>query len=277
MTTTAADYRLPASLAGTILEQIMGARLPEIMEAKVKFPSESIAMALDRAPRLRSLRQTLLRRPGIIAEIKKASPSAGLLRSDFDPAGIARAYLKSGAAALSVVTEATYFQGSLEILASLRWRADLPLLRKDFIVDAYQIQEARLAGADAVLLIASLLPGASLRELRICAEDLGMDALVEVHTEAELEHALESGAGLIGVNNRDLRSFEVSLDVCRRLAPLLPRDAVAVAESGLRSPDDVRSLVQAGFRGFLIGEPLMRSSSPGKALAEFVSALGAAA
>jgi indole-3-glycerol phosphate synthase len=154
---------------------------------------------------------------------------------------------------------------------------DLPLLRKDFIVDAYQIQEARLAGADAVLLIAALLPGASLRDLRVCAEDLGMDALVEVHTESELEHALEAGARVIGVNNRDLRSFEVSLDVCRRLAPRLPRETVAVAESGLRTPEDVRSLVQAGFRGFLIGESLMRSSSPEKALAEFVSALGAAA
>jgi indole-3-glycerol phosphate synthase len=270
---TLVKYRVPDGLKGTILEQIMANRLPEIAGAKIKFPAESLQMVLDRAPRVRSLKRSLMRQPGIIAEIKKASPSAGLLRSDFDPRTIASAYVKAGASAISVVTESRFFQGGLETLAALRWCADVPLLRKDFIVDPYQVLEARHAGADAVLLIAALLEGASLKELRACVEELGMDALVEVHSEAELERALSAGATLIGVNSRDLRSFEVSLDVCVRLAALLPREAVAVAESGIRTAEDIRRLASAGYRGFLIGESLMRAPSPGAALAEFVSPL----
>jgi indole-3-glycerol phosphate synthase len=212
-----------------------------------------------------------MRRLGIIAEIKKASPSAGLLRPQLDPAAVADEYQKAGAAAISVVTEASFFQGGLEILASLRWRTDLPLLRKDFIVDPYQVLEARHAGADAVLLIAALLDRASLKELRCSVEDLGMDALVEVHTEEELERALGAGSSLIGVNSRDLKDFEVSLEVCWRLAASLPQEAVAVAESGIRTAEDVRGLAKVGYRGFLIGETLMRAPSPGAALAEFVS------
>lgn len=271
MTTTVETYRLPARLKGTMLERIMAARLPEVESTKRKYPGESIRMALVRAPQIRSLKQTLMRRPGIIAEIKKASPSAGLLRPHFEPATIADEYQKAGAAAISVVTEANFFQGGLETLAGLRWHTDLPLLRKDFIVDPYQVLEARHAGADAVLLIAALLDGASLKELRCSVEELDMDALVEVHTEEELERALGAGSTLIGVNSRDLRSFEVSLDVCRRLAACLPREAVAVAESGIRTAEDVRRLAKIGYRGFLIGEPLMRAASPGAALAEFVS------
>jgi len=231
-------------------------------------------MALDRAPRIRSLKRRLLLRPGIIAEIKQKSPSAGLLRPDLDPVRIADDYEKAGAAAISVVTEPIFFRGGIETLAGLRWHTNLPLLRKDFVVDPYQVLEARHAGADAVLLIASLLDGPSLEELRTFTEDLGMDALVEVHGEEELERAVVAGATLIGVNSRDLKSFEVSLDVCLRLAERLPGSVAAVAESGIRTAEDVRRLSKAGYRGFLIGESIMRAVSPGAALAELVSSLG---
>ncbi len=264
---------VPAEAKGTIIEQIVAARILDVESAKLKFPESSIRMALSRAPRVRSLRQALLRRPGIIAEIKKASPSAGLLRAEFNPAAIADQYHKGGAIGISVVTEPNFFHGSLETLASLRWRTDLPLLRKDFIVDAYQVLEARHAGADAVLLIASLLEPAQLRELKYCVEVLGMDALVEVHDERELEHALAAGSKLIGVNSRDLRTFDVSLDIAMRLAARLPRDAIAVAESGIRTAEDIRRLAKSGYRGFLVGEPLMRAASPAAALSELVSGL----
>jgi len=273
MTTDAAKYRLPLQLNGTMLERIVSARLPEIEAAKRKLPAESLRMAFDRMPPVRSLKRTLMRRPGVIAEIKKASPSAGLLRQDFDPVAIADAYLKAGASAISVLTEANFFGGGLETLAVLRWQADVPLLRKDFIVDPYQVFEARHAGADAVLLIAALLEGPDLRVLCGCAAELGMEALVEVHTEGELERALEAGATLIGVNSRDLRTFEISLDICARLAARMPRAAVAVAESGIRTAEDIRRLAGVGYRGFLIGESLMRAPSPGDALSGFVAAL----
>jgi indole-3-glycerol phosphate synthase len=273
MRNAAVAYRLPAALQDTVLGHIIAARIPEVEEAKRKLPEESVRAALERAPRIRSLKNLLLRRPGIIAEIKKASPSAGLLREDFDPVSIAGEYRKGGAAAISVVTEANYFYGSLETLAALRWQTDLPLLRKDFVVDPYQVLEGRLAGADAILLIAALMDNSALGELRSCIEDLGMDALVEVHTEQDLERAVEAGATLIGVNSRDLRSLEVSLDVPVRLASHIPPGTVAVAESGIRTEADIRRLVKAGFRGFLIGESLMRAASPRAALAEFVSAI----
>lgn len=273
MTSVAVKYSLPPELRGTILEQIVTARIPEIASAQNKFPAESIQLALARAPQVRSLKGSLKRRPGIIAEIKKASPSAGIIRQDFDSLRIAEEYERTGAAAISVVTEANFFQGELETLASLRWHTEVPLLRKDFIVDPYQILEARHAGADAVLLIAALLDEARLSDLRSYAEELGMDALVEVHSEEELERAVQAGSTLIGVNSRDLKSFEISLDVCRRLAAHFPREVIAVAESGLRTPADVAAMAGLGYRGFLIGETLMRAASPGEALAGFVSAL----
>lgn len=274
MTQATVHYSLPKELEGTMLESIMREKLHEIVGAKLKWPAASIRMALDRAPEIRSLRRALLRHPhGFIAEIKKASPSAGLLRQDFDPEKIAQDYEKAGAAAISVVTEAKHFQGRLETLADLRWKTALPLLRKDFVVDSHQILEARHAGADAILLIAALLDSRSLRGLRSEAEDLGMDALVEVHDERDLDRALETGASLIGVNNRDLRTFSVSLETSLRLAPRLPKDALAVSESGIRTADDVRRLADAGYRGFLIGETLMRAASPGAALMELIGAL----
>jgi indole-3-glycerol phosphate synthase len=270
---TQTRYCVPAGLKNTVLAQIVAARLPEIEAAKIKLPAASIRMALDRAPRIRSLKRVLAARPGIIAEIKKASPSAGVLRPNLDPAAVADAYMAAGASAISVVTEWNHFQGSLETLAALRWRSSVPLLRKDFLVDPYQVYEARHAGADAVLLIAALLEGPLLRELRICVEELGMDALVEVHDETETKRALEAGATLIGVNNRDLRSFEVSIEASMRLAPLLPKEVVAVAESGIRAAEDVRRLAEAGYRGFLVGAALVRAPSPAAALRELLTPL----
>jgi indole-3-glycerol phosphate synthase len=255
------EYRLPESLRGTILETIMKERTPAIV----------LESSLGNAAAVRSFRKALLSRPpAVIAEIKKASPSAGLIRKDFDFIKIAREYREAGAAALSVITEVRHFRGGLEILASLRWNNSLPLLRKDFIVDRYQVLEARHAGADAVLLITALLDTAALRDLRTEAERYGMDALVEVHNEPELERALESGATMIGVNNRDLRTFQVSLDVSINLARKIPGMVLPVAESGIRNVGDLRRLSDAGYRGFLVGEQLMRAPSPGAALKELL-------
>jgi indole-3-glycerol phosphate synthase len=269
----ASDYRAPDAIKGTILEKIMHVKVHELIGARNKFPALSMQNALGNAPEVRSFKKSLIRRsPAVIAEIKKASPSAGVIRKDFDPLAIAREYEDSGAAALSVLTEVQHFQGGLEILARLRWSAKLPLLRKDFIIDPYQVLEARHAGADAVLLIAALLELDALRNLRIESERLGMEALVEVHNEAELKKALDSGATLIGVNNRDLRTFEVSLEVSLALAPMLPKEVLGVAESGIHTADDIKRLSDAGYRAFLVGESLMRAASPGDALSKLLSA-----
>jgi len=272
MTIRTIDYRLPEQLRGTFLEKIMRARVPEIAGACAKWPSEAIRPALERAPVTRSLRRSLMRRsPAIIAELKKASPSAGLLRREFEPLKLGRELEGAGAAALSVVTEARFFQGTLETIAVLRWATQVPVLRKDFIVDSYQILEARHAGADAVLLIVALLEDAMLQRLRKEAENLGMEALVEVHSAAEVERALRSGATIIGVNNRDLRTLKTSLDISLELAAGFPREVLAVSESGIGTADDIRRLSDAGYRGFLVGEQLMRSASPAAALADLAA------
>jgi indole-3-glycerol phosphate synthase len=272
MLETASDYRLPEDLKGTILEKIMHAKAHELIGARKRLSAFCLENVLDRAPEIRPFKKILMSHaPAVIAEVKKASPSAGVIREDFDPVMIAREYENSGAAALSVITEVSHFHGGLEILARLRWNTKLPLLRKDFIVDAYQILEARHAGADAVLLIAVLLDPIMLRNLRMESERLGMDALVEVHNEGELQQALDSGATLIGVNNRDLRTFEVSLDVSLNLGRSIPKNVLAVSESGIRTREDIRRLSDAGFRGFLVGEHLMRFPSPGAALASLLS------
>jgi indole-3-glycerol phosphate synthase len=269
----ASDYRVPEAIRGTILEKIMHVRVHELIGAMEKFPAPSMQNSLEHAPEVRSFKKSLIRRsPAVIAEIKKASPSAGVIRKDFDPLAMAREYEDSGAAALSVLTEVQHFQGGLEILATLRWNLKLPLLRKDFIIDSYQVLEARHAGADAVLLIAALLDKDALKSLRSEAESLGMEALVEVHNEAELKKSLDSGATLVGVNNRDLRTFEVSLGVSVALAPMLPKEVLAVAESGIRTADDIKLLSDAGYRAFLVGESLMRAASPGDALSKLLSA-----
>ena len=206
----------------------------------------------------------------IIAEFKRRSPSKGIIREGANPIEIARAYQAGGAVAMSVLTEEDYFAGSLDDLRQVKSVVYLPVLRKDFIVDEYQVYESAAAGADAILLIVAALDDELLSRLRQLAEDeLQMDALVEVHTSDEIKRAAASGAKLIGVNNRDLRTFEVSLETSLRLAREAPAGALLISESGLKSPDDLQRLYEAGYRGFLIGETLMRAEDPEQALRSF--------
>jgi indole-3-glycerol phosphate synthase len=268
MTETKSGYRLPELLKGTILEKIVASKMKELSVVKNRLHAGSDVRAIKKFTPVVSFRRALAATsPAIIAEIKRASPSAGMIRNDFNPLEIALEYRDAGAAAISVITEKDHFHGGLEILFDVRRGVDIPLLRKDFIIDEVQIPEARAAGADAVLLIAALLDEDMLQSLRTDVEKLGMDALVEVHNEEELRKALDAGASMIGVNNRDLRTFDVSLDVSLRLGKMLPPGVTAVAESGIRTAEDIRRLSDAGFQGFLVGEHLMRTPSPGKALA----------
>jgi indole-3-glycerol phosphate synthase len=202
----------------------------------------------------------------VIAECKRRSPSKGVLRWNYDAVDVAGGYASAGAAAISVLTEPTFFDGSLEHLASVRRAVTVPLLRKDFIIDPYQIAEARAAGADAVLLIVAALDDARLRDLLAYGADLAVDALVEVHDERELERAVHAGAAMIGVNNRNLRTLEVDVDASHRLARAIPRNVLRVAESGLRTAADIRALREAGYDAFLIGERFMTTENPGRSL-----------
>ncbi len=211
------------------------------------------------------------RQPAIIAEIKKASPSKGVLAAEFNPAAIAQLYEEGGAAALSVLTDEKHFQGSLPDLESARGAVGLPVLRKDFTIDAYHVHQAAAYGADAILLIAAILTERGMRDFRELAEHYGMAALVEVHDAEELEPALASGARLIGVNNRNLHTFEVSLETSIRLAGKIPAGVVKVAESGIHSAADVRQLRGAGYQAFLVGEHLMKSGDPAGAVRALLS------
>lgn len=206
----------------------------------------------------------------IIGEIKRSSPSKGLIRADFSPVVIARDYADHGASAISVLTEERFFQGSLTYLEEIKAAVTVPLLRKDFIIDSYQVTEARSYGADAVLLIAALLDPSLLRELREMAAALSLDTLVEVHNEEELERALEAGAEIIGINNRDLRTFQVSLATTEKLAPRVPAGTLIVCESGIDGAEQIRQVERWGIRTFLIGESLMRAPSPGEKLQELL-------
>jgi indole-3-glycerol phosphate synthase len=206
------------------------------------------------------------RQPAVIAEIKKASPSKGILAVDFDPAGIARLYEQGGAAALSVLTDERHFQGSLPDLESARAGVRIPVLRKDFTIDAYHVHQAAAHGADAILLIAAILSERQMRDFRELAEHYRMAALVEVHDEEELGPAIASGTRLIGVNNRNLHTFEVSLETSLDLADKIPPDVVRVAESGIHSSADIARLRSAGYQAFLVGEHLMKSGDPAAAL-----------
>jgi len=210
-------------------------------------------------------------RPAIIAEIKKASPSGGVLMEDFDPPAIARTYQQGGAAALSVLTDEKHFKGSLQNLESARAAVNIPVLRKDFTIDSYHVHQAAAHGADAILLIAAILTERQMRDFRELAETYRMSALVEVHDQEELKPAIASGARIIGVNNRNLHTFKVDLATSLRLADKIPSTVVKVAESGIRSAEDVQRLSAAGYQAFLVGEHLMKSGDAAQALRMLLS------
>jgi len=246
-----------------VLTRICADKRAHVARAKAAVSEAALAVGLATAPPVRpfaaALEQHLAeRRYGLIAEIKKASPSAGLIREDFDPAALARAYAAGGATCLSVLTDTPYFQGCDDDLRQARRAVALPVLRKDFILDPYQVVESRVIGADCILLILAALSDAAARELTATAAELGLDVLTEVHDSAELDRALRLGGRLIGINNRNLNTLSVDLKTTEQLAPLVPPDRIVVAESGIRTPDDLDRLAAADARVFLVGETLMR-------------------
>jgi indole-3-glycerol phosphate synthase len=246
-----------------VLDRICADKRAEIGRAKAVSSEAALLAGLGQAPPLRPFAAALegqlaQGRYGLIAEIKKASPSAGLIRPDFDPAALARAYEAGGACCLSVLTDGPYFQGNDDDLAAARQAVALPALRKDFILDPYQIIESRRIGADCILLIMAALTDAEARELAAAAAELGLDVLSEVHDQPELERALRLGTRLIGINNRDLKTLAVDLATTERLAPQVPADRIVVAESGIRAARDLDRLAASGVRCFLVGETLMR-------------------
>ena len=254
-----------------ILERILAVKREEIQAAKRSRPLAAVRADAERASPPRGFAAALRAKvatgvPAVIAEVKKASPSRGVLRADFDPAAIGRAYAASGAACLSVLTDRQFFQGAPEHLAAAREAADLPALRKDFIVDPYQVNEARAIGADCILLIVAALADGPLRELEDVAHHLGMDVLIEVHDGAELDRALALKTPLVGINNRNLRTFETRLETTLDLLPAIPPDRLVVTESGILARSDVDRMLAAGVNAFLVGEALVRAPDPGAAL-----------
>jgi indole-3-glycerol phosphate synthase len=246
-----------------VLDAICAEKRAHVARVRASVPEAALLAGLAEAPPVRPFAAALERhqgegRHGLIAEIKKASPSAGLIRADFDPAALAVAYAAGGASCLSVVTDAPFFLGSNADLIAARGAAMLPVLRKDFILDPYQIVESRRIGADCVLLIMAALSDASARELAAAATELGLEVLAEVHDGSELDRALRLGVRLIGINNRNLKTLAVDLGTAERLAPAVPADHIVVAESGIRGPEDLARLAAAGIRAFLVGETLMR-------------------
>jgi indole-3-glycerol phosphate synthase len=251
-----------------ILDKIVATKWTEIERAKVERPLAELRARLVEAPAVRDFFSPLAARGAIklIAEVKKASPSKGIIRADFDPVAIARTYESHGATCLSVLTDEPYFQGSLEYLRRVREAVQIPVLRKDFILDSYQLVEARAAGADAVLLIAECLDDCNLRKLHNEALELGMTPLVEFYEPQNLDRVLAAGAALIGVNNRDLKTFEVDLGHTIRLRERVPLDCVFVGESGIHTRADVVRLQEAGVDAMLVGESLMREADIGAAV-----------
>jgi len=254
-----------------ILQRILRRKAEEVAERRARLPLDDLRARLrERAPP-RGFTDALRRRidagrPAVIAEIKKASPSRGVLRADFRPADIAVSYEAGGAACLSVLTDRDFFQGDDDHLRQARTACVLPVLRKDFIVEAYQVHESRLLGADCILLIVAALDDARLSEFAILAAELELDVLVEVHDGGELERALALNVPLIGINNRDLRSFDTRIETTLELLPAVPPDRVVVTESGIHTAQDVQHLLARGVNAFLVGEAFMRAPDPGAEL-----------
>ena len=254
-----------------ILQRILARKREEIDARRARVSENELVARLRGAPRLRGFADALRTkiasgRPAVIAEVKKASPSKGVMRPDFHPDAIAASYAAGGAACLSVLTDVDFFQGADEHLQQARDACALPALRKDFTIDAYQVYEARALGADCILLIVAALDDARLRELAQLAATLGMDVLVEVHDGAELERALHADTVLIGINNRNLRTFETRLDTTLELRTRVPADRLLVTESGIHAPADVARMRAAGVHAFLVGEAFMRADDPGAEL-----------
>lgn len=254
-----------------ILEKIVARKREEVAERSTRVPLADLERKLDAAPLVRGFTRALQSRissgdPAVIAEIKKASPSKGVIRPDFRPGDIARSYAAGGAACLSVLTDVDFFQGADAYLVEARAACELPVLRKDFTVDPYQVVEARVLGADCILLIVAALDDAALARLSHLAMELGMDVLVEVHDIDELERALQLAVPLVGINNRNLRSFEVSLDTTLSMKAAVPPDRLLVTESGIVTPADVARMRGEGVNAFLVGESFMRAPDPGTEL-----------
>ncbi|MCA9060963.1 MAG: indole-3-glycerol phosphate synthase TrpC [Planctomycetaceae bacterium] len=244
----------------TILDKIVDTKRVEVAAARAAVPLEELIAQLPSADPPRGFLAALkaAAAPALIAEVKKASPSAGLIRADFDPVRIAETYQAAGAACLSVLTDEQYFQGHLDFLKAVRQAVRIPVMRKEFIIDRYQIAEARVAGADCVLLIAECLTEPELQDLYQYARELGMDVLIELYDRANVRQVLQTGTGLLGINNRDLRSFQTSLDHTFNLQQEIPRDVLLVSESGIRTHADILKLRAAGVGAVLVGESLMR-------------------
>jgi indole-3-glycerol phosphate synthase len=259
----------------SVLDTIVAASRRRVETQAAVVPRAELERQIARAgrPDARQAFATALQGAGvrIIAECKRRSPSRGVLRQDYDPVDIAVQYAASGAAAISVLTEPAFFDGSLAHLQAVRARVSVPLLRKDFIIDPYQVAEAAAAGADAILLIVAALNRSELEALLACAGDFGLAALVEVHDDEEAARAVDAGAGIVGVNNRNLRTLEVSIETSHRVRRLLPDDCITVAESGLRTGEDIAALAAAGFDAFLIGERFMTEDAPGRHLATLLA------
>jgi indole-3-glycerol phosphate synthase len=251
----------------TILERIVAAKRTEIAQARERLPLAALEKRAQGAAAPRDFVAALrARKPAVIAEIKKASPSRGVLREAFNPAAIARSYESAGAACLSVLTDRQFFQGTNDDLQAARTACSLPVLRKDFVIDPYQVLESRAIGADCILLIAACLSGPAMSKLESLAHRLGMAVLVEVHDAAELDASLLLKTPLIGINNRNLKTFETRLETTLELLARVPRDRLVITESGILSSDDVKRMERSGIGAFLVGEALMRAPDPGAAL-----------